>query len=129
MLDQIKDYYGFRTDSEFAAHLGVKPQVLSNWKSRKTFDAELVYNKCKKLNPAWLLCQEGSMIGGQHAVQEVSEGRMPYLLKKEINTLEKQLAYLQGTYKAIEKSKDFFLKVIQEIEQDLESKKKLLKKS
>ncbi|MGO2358396.1 helix-turn-helix domain-containing protein [Mesonia sp.] len=129
MLNKIKDFYGFETDSEFAVHLGIKPQVLSNWKSRKTFDAELVYSKCKQLNPAWLLCQEGNMIGGDFKILGVNEEKPLYLLKKEIQNLEKQLLFLQKTYKAIEKSKRFFLQVIQEMEKQIEYKKELLGKS
>lgn len=129
MLNKIKEHYGFQTDSEFANHLGVQPQVLSNWKSRKTFDAELIYSKCKQLNPAWLLCQEGSMLNKKRAALEVHEEKTPYFLKKSIENLEKQLVRLQDTYQVIEESKDFFHKVIQETERQLQHQKKLLDKS
>lgn len=62
ILNQIKEYYNFKSDTQFASYLGVKPQVLSNWKSRNTYDAELIYTKCLELNPAWLLTGKGNML-------------------------------------------------------------------
>ncbi|APD07049.1 hypothetical protein UJ101_01533 [Flavobacteriaceae bacterium UJ101] len=62
ILNQIKKHYNFKSDTQFAAHLGIKPQVLSNWKSRNTYDAELIYTKCVDLNPAWILTGEGNML-------------------------------------------------------------------
>lgn len=62
MLSKIKEYYNFNSDAEFARHLEIKPQVLSNWKARNSFDAELLYTKCLELNPVWLLTGKGSML-------------------------------------------------------------------
>lgn len=62
MLNRIKAYYGFQSDSEFARHLGIKPQVLSNWKKRNSYDATLIYTNCLSINPAWLLTGEGEML-------------------------------------------------------------------
>ena len=129
MLDQIKNHYGFTTDIEFAVHLGIKPQVLSNWKSRNTFDAELIYDKCKALNPAWLLCQEGTMLREDDGVQRhVNEEKPIYLLRKEIKVLEEQLKSLKKTHTALEKSESFFLKAIQLVEEQLKGKKESLQK-
>lgn len=127
MLDQIKNHYGFTTDTEFAVHLGIKPQVLSNWKSRNTFDAELIYNKCKALNPAWLLCQEGTMLREEAGVhQQVNEEKPIYLLRKEIKILEAQLKSLQKTHQSLEKSESFFKKAIESVEELLKGKKESL---
>lgn len=62
MLNQLKDYLGFVKDYEFANYLGIKPNSLSSWYSRNSFDAELIYSKCDFLNPGWLLTGEGDMI-------------------------------------------------------------------
>ncbi len=62
ILSQIKNHYKFKSDTQFAIHLGIKPQVLSNWKSRNTYDAELIYTKCLDLSPAWLLTGKGPML-------------------------------------------------------------------
>lgn len=62
IIKKIRDHYRFRSDSEFARHLGIKPQVLSNWKKRNTYDAALLYTKCLSISPAWLLTGEGPML-------------------------------------------------------------------
>ena len=62
MLNQLKNYLGFVKDYEFANYLGIKPNSLSSWYSRNSFDAELIYSKCDFLNPGWLLTGEGDMI-------------------------------------------------------------------
>jgi hypothetical protein len=61
ILNEIKSYYGFKKDADFARFLGITPQTLSNWKARDTFDPVLVYTKCVDLNPHWVLVGEGEM--------------------------------------------------------------------
>ena len=34
ILNEIKSYYNFVSDSEFAKFLGIKPQTLSSWHTR-----------------------------------------------------------------------------------------------
>ena len=43
ILKQLKDHYNFKKDGDFADFLGIKPQVLSNWMARNTFDIEILY--------------------------------------------------------------------------------------
>ena len=62
ILSKIKNHYNFKTDADFARFLGIKPQVLSNWQNRNTFDAELIYTKCVDFNPEWLLTGNGQML-------------------------------------------------------------------
>lgn len=62
MLDAIKGHLNMTKNSEFARFLGVSSQAVSNWYSRNTFDAELLYTKCDFINPAWLLTGKGSML-------------------------------------------------------------------
>lgn len=62
MLDAIKEYLGMKKNTDFAHFLGISSQAISNWYSRNTFDAELLYTKCLFLNADWLLSGEGSML-------------------------------------------------------------------
>lgn len=62
MLDVIKRHLNMNKNSEFARFLGISSQAVSNWYSRNTFDAELLYTKCDFVNPDWLLTGRGSML-------------------------------------------------------------------
>lgn len=55
ILDEIKEYYKFKTDAEFARFLNIRPQSLSNWRSRNSFNPFLVYKQCPEINPDWIL--------------------------------------------------------------------------
>ena len=62
ILNKIQEHYGFKKDIKFAEFLGIPAQNLSKWKSRGTYDAELIYTKCTEINPEWLLTGRGKMI-------------------------------------------------------------------
>jgi len=71
ILNEIKNYYSFKSDTKFADFLGITPQVLSNWKSRKTFDVELIYTKCLIFNSEWLLTGKGEMLKDMEEVHNM----------------------------------------------------------
>lgn len=62
MLEQLINHYTNGNKANFATMIGIKPQLLSNWLKRKTFDAEQIYRGCKDVSAAWLLSGEGDMI-------------------------------------------------------------------
>lgn len=62
MLDAIKAHLNMSKNAEFARFLGISSQAVSNWYSRNTFDAELLYTKCDFISPDWLLTGRGSML-------------------------------------------------------------------
>ncbi len=62
ILNEIKLHYGFKKDTDFADYLGITSQVLSNWKTRNTFDYDVIYTKCLNINPHWLFTGEGNML-------------------------------------------------------------------
>ena len=62
MLDSIKSHLNISKNADFARFLGISSQAVSNWYTRNTFDAELLYTKCDFINPAWLLTGKGSML-------------------------------------------------------------------
>ena len=104
MLDRIKDYYSFKTDVDFAKFLEITPQVLSNWKGRNSFDAELLFNKCPELNPSWLLCGKEPMIGDDVQQLQVDEAKSPYNLRKKLTYLEEELKVLTQADKIMSES-------------------------
>lgn len=97
MINQIIEYYKFSSDAEFARHLGIRPQVLSNWKNRSTFDPELIYTKCLDINPEWLLTGKGEMLrsaGVEAAKPPPVDARDAYIIelqKEKIAALEGEL--------------------------------------
>nr|WP_185147515.1 S24 family peptidase [Ornithobacterium rhinotracheale] len=62
ILNEIKRHLGFSSDSEFARFLDIKPQTLSSWHSRNTFDIDLIYSKCVNINPEFLLSGKGAVL-------------------------------------------------------------------
>jgi phage repressor protein C with HTH and peptisase S24 domain len=92
MLDAIKEYLTFKKNSDLAVFLGVTPQAVSNWYSRNTFDAELIYTKCEFVNPDWLLTGKGPMLKTKEKAKEekVKEEKPPSI---NIKHLEKSDTY------------------------------------
>lgn len=66
IINEIKKYYKYDTDKDFADFLGIKPQTLSSWYSRNSFDIQLVYSKCIDISSDWLLTGKGSMLRTQN---------------------------------------------------------------
>ncbi|MBR3794269.1 MAG: hypothetical protein IKK27_10120 [Alistipes sp.] len=61
MLEQLVNHYTDGNKANFAAMIGIKPQLLSNWLKRNTFDAECLFKGCKGISAEWLLSGEGDM--------------------------------------------------------------------
>ncbi|WP_163444446.1 helix-turn-helix domain-containing protein [Flavobacterium columnare] len=85
ILNKIKKYYNFQKDSQFADFLGIPPQNLSKWKTRNTYDAELIYTKCTEINPEWLLTGNGEMLKG--ATNEGMQKRNLIPLYEDVETI------------------------------------------
>ena len=62
ILNSIKEYLNIRYDKDFAEYLGIKTTTLAMWYKRKSYDVELIFNKCEFINPEWLLTGKGSML-------------------------------------------------------------------
>ena len=61
ILKELIEQYSGGKNADFAEKLGIKPQTISSWMARNTFDIELIYAKCEDLDANWLLTGEGSM--------------------------------------------------------------------
>lgn len=82
ILNEIKSHYKIKSDAEFARFLEIKPQTLSSWRSRNTYDIDLLYAKCIDLNAEWLLTGKGPMLK-----EEASQKEPPKDRQKEIDRL------------------------------------------
>lgn len=61
MLEMLINHYCDGNKAQFAAKLGIKPQTISMWLNRCTYDSELIFTKCESVSGDWLLGGEGSM--------------------------------------------------------------------
>ncbi len=103
MLNEIKSHYNIDGDSEFARFLGIKPQVLHNWKKRGTFDIDVIYTKCLNISAEWLITGQGEMFKNQQVekkndASEELEWKKKYenLQEKYTNLLEQHTDLLQN---------------------------------
>ena len=91
MLERLISYYTDGNKARFAAMIGVKPQTVSAWLARDTFDVEVIYANCKGVSGDWLLSGQGEMIRKNNPAGD--DGR----LASEIAYLERILAEKERT--------------------------------
>ena len=104
MLECLINYYTEGNKAKFSAQIGVKPQTVSAWISRNTFDAETLYANCKGISADWLLSNgsgemikmdnsttvngNGSVVVSGNNNSHVVAGRDTVLLQEQIKHLE-----------------------------------------
>ena len=87
ILQSIKDYKGFKTNTELANYLGVGKSALSNWISRGALDDRLIRAKMPEIRKEFLLTGEMPM---------TEQGDMIEFLLKKIEMLEKKIEMLEN---------------------------------
>ena len=107
ILKELIEQYSGGKNADFAEKLGIKPQTISSWMARNTFDIELIYAKCEDLDANWLLTGEGSMYRSSAPPSAASpppdQSEVIRLLKEKvedqqeiINLLKDKIESLQG---------------------------------
>lgn len=87
ILQSIKDYKGFKTNTALAEYLGVSKSTLSNWVARDTLDEMLIQSKIPEIRFEFLrngelpMTEQGDMI--QFLLRKIAE------LERKIEKLEK----------------------------------------
>ena len=89
IINEIKSYYGFKKDTDFANFLGIAPTTLASWHKRNSFDYELIFAKCEDIDANWLLSGQGSMLKSD--VEQITE------IHKPTKYMEKILEYQEIT--------------------------------
>ena len=62
VLDKIKSFYNFKSISEFARYLEVNSQNVRNWYARNNYNANLLIERCKEINPEFIITGKGEML-------------------------------------------------------------------
>jgi len=65
ILEELRKYKKFKTQTEFATFLGITPQSISKWYKRNTFNLNILSTKFPEINTEWLVTGEGEMLKGQ----------------------------------------------------------------
>lgn len=85
ILNELKRHYKLKNDAEFARFLDIKPQTLSSWYSRNTFDIELLYSKCVDVDGNFLLTGKG--VVSKNEIKSIGPDDAVQRLKHEVKDL------------------------------------------
>lgn len=104
ILKELIEYYSEGKNADFAQKLGIKPQTISSWMARNTFDIELIYAKCENLDANWLLTGEGSMHRTPGVMNEApppDRDEVVRLLREKITDQQKIIDLLEEKVEAL----------------------------
>ena len=104
ILKELIEHYSEGKNADFAKKLGVKPQTISSWMARNTFDIELIYAKCENLDANWLLTGEGSMYrspGNMDEAPQPDHDEIVRLLREKIDDQQKIIDLLEEKVEAL----------------------------
>lgn len=62
IINELKKYKGIKTDTDFAAFLGIEQNTLSGWKARNVLNYELIISKVDNIDANWLITGKGEML-------------------------------------------------------------------
>lgn len=95
ILNRLKEYKNFTTDTQLAIFLGIERSTLTNWKKRNSIDYDLIFSKCEQMdiNIEWLINGKGYMT--DRAVHLVNEDRQT--TDSHLETQEVPLYDLEAT--------------------------------
>lgn len=109
MLESLIDYYSKGNKAKFATKIGISPQALSMWITRKSFDAELLYTKCEHISAQWLLSGEGDMIQKKESETDINNEDKAFY-QEQIKNLMQQIHVLTDKNSQLENILLDFLK-------------------
>ena len=105
ILKELIECYSEGKNADFAQKLGVKPQTISSWMARNTFDIELIYAKCENLDANWLLSGEGSMYRSASVMSDSAppdRDEIVRLLREKIDDQQKIIDLLEEKVEALQ---------------------------
>ena len=78
VLDKIKEYYQFKSNSEFARFLGINSQNIRNWYARNNYNANLLIEKCPEVNPEYIITGDGPLLKDGNKLLALPKEGVPY---------------------------------------------------
>lgn len=84
ILNEIKTHIGVSSNAAFARFLDIKPNVVTNWYARNTFNAELINTKCVDISAEWLMTGEGEMLISDNPADVCNDSNCNYHTLKSI---------------------------------------------
>lgn len=111
ILNKIKSHYGYSSDASFARFLEIKPQTLSSWHSRNTFDVDLLYAKCGDIAADFIISGKEPMLRREEVPSMVEESPHSYNMPSVITVdsldnenipfvpVKARAGYLEGYHK------------------------------
>lgn len=105
ILKELIEHYSDGKNADFAQKLGIKPQTISSWMARNTFDIELIYAKCENLDANWLLTGEGTMnrtLGVMSDTSSPDRDEVVRLLREKIDDQQKIIDLLEEKVEALQ---------------------------
>jgi hypothetical protein len=114
IINEIKSYLGYKTDTELADFLGTTQSNIATWKKRQSINYDLIIAKCPNIDANWLITGKGNMLKKDNAEKSINQsldGNNNYQMADSNMSIgeNNELAYLRqelAEYKKLLAEKD-----------------------
>ena len=121
ILNKLKKYFNLKNDKEFAEFLDIKQNTFLAWKSRKSFDYDVILTKCNTLDSLLILTNKEELLK-----QDSKPIKTPFNQSLNTNDVE-LLKELLNTKDGLINSQQETITAQQKLIKELEEKIKLSK--
>ena len=121
ILNKLKKYFNLKNDKEFAKFLDIKQNTFLAWKSRKSFDYDVILTKCNTLDSLLILTNKEELLK-----QDSKPIKTPFNQSLNTNDVE-LLKELLNTKDGLINSQQETITAQQKLIKELEEKIKLSK--
>ena len=121
ILNKLKKYFNLKNDKEFAEFLDIKQNTFLAWKSRKSFDYDVILTKCNTLDSLLILTNKEELLK-----QDSKPIKTPFNQSLNTNDIE-LLKELLNTKDGLINSQQETITAQQKLIKELEEKIKLSK--
>ncbi|HLV51476.1 MAG TPA: helix-turn-helix domain-containing protein [Flavobacterium sp.] len=98
IINRLKSALNIENDSDLASFLGIKPNTLSNWKTRNNIDYDLIFTKCESLDFHWLITGIERKLDLQNKPGEIEKRLLELLNEKDLQIKELKKALSATNY-------------------------------